>query len=597
MPNQQLARGIWAQFSTQENPFGVTNGMEENLRHLDDHLALYTLLPPQAPGTPLPGNPVDGDGQAYTDGSYATFNGGTWRTYAPRNGVRVVLASGTESWLNTGTGWAQFSVVDTGPAVAAARAEMAPFVEAVVAEADQARVERQAAQAAKDGAEIALNSALIAVGNYVDEPTGRAAVADGVAFKVQGSGDVAAYEYRRVNVSSSVLIASYPSAAAVAANKAKADAAPIITPGKNLLDPSLSSSGFILNSAGTLTAQTGWITTGFIPVTPGAQVSINSQRFCAEYNEAKQFIAGSFFDPGATSAPRTFTLGAGTKFLRVTHASPGSTVQIEYGDASTTFEAYEKLVKAPDGRPLVANNTKNVHPSLVNVVADIANNRQYGEDTYLKQKDSKLETTNLVKSAVSGYIINVDGSIFPSSGWRTTDFIPISELTTYTISPVRFLAFYNSSKVMIGTRVDLNNQSYTVTSPAGAAFMRVTALENANLIANAGSTLAVPVTHIRAFEKTLIPELFAALRGWMRSESFTVTSTITYGSNGRPVSPLNIIWPNGATGALSITYNADGTVSETTATHILDGLTTTVKQPAITYANGVVTQVPAVLIS
>lgn len=451
------------------------------------------------------------------------------------------------------------------------------------------------AQAARNGAEAARDAALIQAGVYVDEPTGRAAVADGVAFKVQGSGDVAASEYRRVNASSSTLIASYPSVAAVAANKAKTDAAPIIAPGKNLLDPSLSSTGFILNAAGTLTAQTGWITTGFIPVTPGSQVSINSQRFCAEYNESKQFIAGTFFDPGAP-APRTFTLGAGTKFLRVTHASPGSTVQIEYGAASTAFEAYEELVKAPDGGPILASNTKNVHPSLVNVVADIATNRQYGEDTYLKQKDSKLETTNLVKSAVSGYILSVDGSIFPSSGWRTTDFIPISELTTYTISPVRFLAFYNSSKVMLGTRVDLNNQSYTTTSPSGAAFMRVTAPENANLIANAGSTLAVPITHIRAFEKTLIPELFAALRGWMRSESFTITSTVTYGSNGRPVSPLNIVWPNGATGALSITYNADGTVSEMTATHILDGLSTTVKQPAITYANGVATKIPAIII-
>jgi len=50
----------------------------------------------------------------------------------------------------------------------------------------------------------------------VDEPTGRAAVADGVAFKVQGSGDVAAYEYRRIDaVTVSTLIATYPSAAAV----------------------------------------------------------------------------------------------------------------------------------------------------------------------------------------------------------------------------------------------------------------------------------------------------------------------------------------------------------------------------------------------
>ena len=52
---------------------------------------------------------------------------------------------------------------------------------------------------------------------YPDEPTGRATVANGVAFRVQGGGDVAAYEYRRVNSASSTLIATYPTAASVAA--------------------------------------------------------------------------------------------------------------------------------------------------------------------------------------------------------------------------------------------------------------------------------------------------------------------------------------------------------------------------------------------
>lgn len=64
-------------------------------------------------------------------------------------------------------------------------------------------------------AEAARDAALIQSGVYVDEPTGRAAVANGVAFKVQGSGDVAAYEYRRVNATTvSTLIATYPAKAA-----------------------------------------------------------------------------------------------------------------------------------------------------------------------------------------------------------------------------------------------------------------------------------------------------------------------------------------------------------------------------------------------
>ncbi len=71
------------------------------------------------------------------------------------------------------------------------------------------------ALAAKVAAEAARDAALIQAGVYVDEPTGRAAVADGIAFKWQGTGDIAANESRRINSSTSVLIASYPSATAV----------------------------------------------------------------------------------------------------------------------------------------------------------------------------------------------------------------------------------------------------------------------------------------------------------------------------------------------------------------------------------------------
>lgn len=118
----QLARGLWANFQPRENPFDAPNGMEDNLRLIDDHLGLYTLSPPQAPGTPRPLEPEDGAGQIYTDGTAAVYNAGEWRLYPPRKGLRAVLASGTDSWLCSGTGWEQYSVIDTGPATEAAQA-------------------------------------------------------------------------------------------------------------------------------------------------------------------------------------------------------------------------------------------------------------------------------------------------------------------------------------------------------------------------------------------------------------------------------------------------------------------------------------------
>ena len=72
-----------------------------------------------------------------------------------------------------------------------------------------------AAAASAVSAASARDAALIQSGVYETEALGRAAVADGQAFKVQGSGDVAAYEYRRTNSTTSVLIATYPSPSGV----------------------------------------------------------------------------------------------------------------------------------------------------------------------------------------------------------------------------------------------------------------------------------------------------------------------------------------------------------------------------------------------
>lgn len=101
----QFARGLFAKFGAGEHPFQAPNGMEDNLRLIDDHLGLYTLEPPVAPETPQPEGAADGAGQIYTDGSYAVLNGGTWKTYSARRGVYIQAADGTSAWLNSGAGW------------------------------------------------------------------------------------------------------------------------------------------------------------------------------------------------------------------------------------------------------------------------------------------------------------------------------------------------------------------------------------------------------------------------------------------------------------------------------------------------------------
>lgn len=74
----------------------------------------------------------------------------------------------------------------------------------------QAVAARDAAKEFKVGAELARDAAMVGAVTYPDEATGRAAVADGAYFKVIGSGDVAAREYRRMSASTSELVAVYP---------------------------------------------------------------------------------------------------------------------------------------------------------------------------------------------------------------------------------------------------------------------------------------------------------------------------------------------------------------------------------------------------
>lgn len=61
----------------------------------------------------------------------------------------------------------------------------------------------------------ARDSAFIQAGGYATEALGRAAVADGQYFKVYGTGEIAYYEYRRINSGSSELITSVPSSEAI----------------------------------------------------------------------------------------------------------------------------------------------------------------------------------------------------------------------------------------------------------------------------------------------------------------------------------------------------------------------------------------------
>ncbi|WP_321821224.1 MULTISPECIES: hypothetical protein [unclassified Burkholderia] len=113
---------------------------------------------------------------------------------------------------------AQQSAGDNADAADAARILAQQAEQASSLNAVQAVAAAQASSQASTAAQAARDAALIQAGVFADEPTGRAAVADGQAFKVQGDGAIiAAYEYRRMSAASSVLIGTYPASGSVSA--------------------------------------------------------------------------------------------------------------------------------------------------------------------------------------------------------------------------------------------------------------------------------------------------------------------------------------------------------------------------------------------
>ena len=137
-----------------------------------------------------------------TSSQMLTYDGASWIDYEAA-AVAAQLAAETAE-TNAKTAQTAAELAETNAETAETNAETA----------------ETGALAAQAAAESARDAALIQAGVYTTEAAGRAAVADGVAFKVQGSGDVAAYEYRRTNSTTSVLIATYPSAGVVQIGRA-----------------------------------------------------------------------------------------------------------------------------------------------------------------------------------------------------------------------------------------------------------------------------------------------------------------------------------------------------------------------------------------
>jgi len=298
-------------------------------------------------------------------------------------------------------------------------------------------------------AEAARDAALIQAGVYTTEALGRAAVADGQAFKVQGSGNVAAYEYRRTNSTTSVLITTYPSISYV---DSKADG----VVGKNLFNPNDSGvlvGYYVSSTTGLPAAAAGFRISGYIPVTASTAYAVSSGRQLAWYDSSYVFISGVNI---GTAAPATATSPAGAVYLRVSISDGDlSTYQVEIGSTSTAYEAYTVTAKL--------SNSSVTSAKLANGAVNKA------KVDFLQIGKNKFN-----KAAVTtGSYITDAGLIYANATYDISDYIPVVAGTAYVCngSGIRFSCYFDANYNVIAGGTGTN--TFTFTPPSGAVYIRV----------------------------------------------------------------------------------------------------------------------------
>ena len=309
--------------------------------------------------------------------------------------------------------------------------------------------------------ESARDAALIQAGVYVDEPTGRAAVADGVAFKVQGSGDVAAYEYRRTNSSVSVLIATYPSKSYIDTRVTTK----IVS--KNLINPATLQVGKTVHTDGTLITAGSFTASGYIAVSPlTAYTKTASTGAWAEYDANKVFIQYAVLTA-------TITTGATTAFIRASMLT-GATFDIQKGGVLGDADTYaEKSLVANQYldlsivKPTITQNNKLDNSILLSA----------SQTSFLTRTSPNLFDINTYSASTILTCATVSGVLYATTKtnafWYTSDIIPVTASTSYTFSKFGVWVQYDVNMNVVAYNTTAYYVQSTITTHASAAFIRI----------------------------------------------------------------------------------------------------------------------------
>ncbi len=203
---------------------------------------------------------------------------------------------------------------------------------------------------------------------------------------------------------------------------------------KNLFKNEKLSSDCVLSTTGDTSGATGWATTDFIEVIEEREMSVNNARSICQYDSKKNLI--SYYDNTAPCPPHTFTTEPGTCYVRYSiWGTTANVTQLEYGSECTDHEVY-KPVMTLDGykvSDLPFGQSTATTPGASSSSFDVVPGKN--------MCDPEGVTTDT--------ILKTNGDIQASSGWCTTDFIPVTGDSEVSIKSPRFYCEYDANKKKI----------------------------------------------------------------------------------------------------------------------------------------------------
>ena len=247
--------------------------------------------------------------------------------------------------------------------------------------------------------------------------------------------------------------------------KSAVDAISTVTLGENLANPETVTVGSLTSTGGVDSSATGYKTFDYIALEANTDYTLTSWRMdtgalvtsrkhVALYDSTKAFISGSYQNVNGASSV-AFNSGTSAKYARVSVGGTNNAFVAKGSTAPTAFVEYTKTYSTD----MIVENYKAGSISSEALSAGLHNELLHKGAINLYE----------AQSAVVG-VLTLTGKVDTTgTNYLTSDFIPIKQGFTYTVSPIcRRKCFY--SAINMGAFVSADNTQYNAPHSFVAAF-------------------------------------------------------------------------------------------------------------------------------